>query len=151
MRTPSLGRVSLLPRHISQALPEDDRVAVETLETHLWLRARGPNPSLEILPDGTAAIFLTTGRVQVLLRLIGSRRIGKDFARQVTKEILPRLGLLQDTGLVKKPGGGGRHHQPPGPHSYWWPLHKIPQLTRLLTNTKRPRGVECRFPCPHEG
>ncbi len=129
----NLGRVSLQARHLTQALPEDERVAVEVLEAHLWLRTRGPNPALEVLDDGTAAIFLTTRRIQRLLRLVGARKTGKDYAREITKEILPRLGLLQDTGLTKKPGGGGRHHQPAGPHSYWWPVYRVAPLTRLLT------------------
>jgi hypothetical protein len=66
----NLGGVSVQPRHVTNALPERERVAVEVLQLQLWLRTQGPNPALELLDDGTPAIFLTTGRVRKLLRLI---------------------------------------------------------------------------------
>ncbi len=151
---PVLGRVSVQPRHITAQLPEDERIAVEVLETHLYLRTRGTNAALEVLSDGTPAIFLTTRRIQKILRLIGARKTGKDYARRITKEILPRLGLLNDTGQVKKPGHhGGRHAQPPGPHSYWWTLYRIPTLTKLFTPRfgaypERPGNPESSTPRP---
>ncbi len=137
-RSQGTGRVSLQARHLTEALPEDERIAVTLLETHLFLRREGPHDAFEILPDGTPGIFLTTPRVQLLLRLIGSRQTGRDFPRKITREILPRLGLLQDTGLTKKPRArtgkeGGRHAQRSMQHSFWWPLHRIPPLTRLTT------------------
>ena len=48
------GRVSLLPRHVVDALPPDDRYAVQVLETHLWQRQQRPEPTFEVLPDGIA-------------------------------------------------------------------------------------------------
>jgi hypothetical protein len=73
--------------------------------------------------------------------MIGSRRTGKDYARRLLKEVLPRLELLHDTGLTKKPARrrgpsgkpGGRHAQPTTKHSYWWPLYRIPPLTKLTS------------------
>ena len=47
-------------------------------------------------------MFLTIGYMQKLLRLTGSRKTGEDFAAECLNEILPRLGHLEDTGLVKK-------------------------------------------------
>src|SRR5438309_848891 len=133
----TFGRDSVLPRHVIAGLTEDERVAVEVLEMHLYLRGRGPRPALELLDDGTVAVFLTTGRIQVILRLLGARKRGKDFARLITKEILPSLGLIEDTGLAKKPcrdgREGGRRAQPRGPHSYWWPLYRLCVLTKLVT------------------
>jgi hypothetical protein len=133
--TSTLGRISVQSRHLTDALPDDDRVAVEMLETHLYLRDQGPNAAVEVIPrGGGVGVFLTTRRVQKVLRLIGSHKTGKDYARSITREILPRLGLLEDTGLTKKPGPegrGGRHFQPRGPDSYWWILYRLPALSRL--------------------
>ncbi len=127
----SLGRVTVQPIHVTNALPEAERIAVEVLELQLHLRAEGPRDAFEILGDGTPAIFLTTARVQKLLRLIDAPKKGKDYAREITREILPRLGLIEDSGEVKKPGGGGRKNQPPGPRSFWWTLYRIPFLSRI--------------------
>jgi hypothetical protein len=127
------GRVSLQPRHITAALPEDERVAVEALETHLFQRGHRPEPSFEVLADGTVGVFLTISHMQKLLRQIGSRKTGEDFAAETLNTILPRLGLIEDTGLTKKPGGGGRHAQPTTTHSYWWRVFRLPTLAKLLT------------------
>ena len=105
------GRVSLQPIHITNALPTDERNAVRALELHLWQRSqRRKNPALEVLPDSTAGVFLTVGHMQGLLRQVGSKKTGEKFARRVLREILPGLGLIEDTGVTKKP------RQRPHPH-----------------------------------
>ena len=123
-----LGRVSVQPRHVTNALPESERIAVEVLELQLWLRDHGPHDAFEILDDGTPAIFLTIGRVQELLRLIGARKRGRDYARQIRNEILPSLGLIEDTGLVKKP-----KKQTKLGRSFWWNLYRVPVLEKLVS------------------
>jgi hypothetical protein len=144
------SRISLLPRHEVDALKHDERAAVEFLEHHLWLRhhrealtGRDDAP-LEVLDDGTVGVFLTIGYVQTLLRDMGADKIGEDHAATVINTILPRLGLLQATGYVKKPRvrrahpgeqreEGGRHAQPSTSRAYWWRIFRLPTLTRLLT------------------
>jgi hypothetical protein len=109
------GRVSLLPRHVTNALPDDERVAVEALEAHLSDRHRRAEPALELLPDGGVGVFLTIGYMQKTLRQGGAHKTGEHFAAQVLNTILPRLGLLQDTGLTKKPRNrNDRAHAKPG-------------------------------------
>lgn len=138
------GRVSLLPVHVVRAFPEDERVAVQLLEYHLWLRQQRPDPALELLPDGSVGVFLTIGYVQKLLREIGARKTGEDYAAEVLNAILPRLGLIEQTNLAKKPRAdvahpgeqretGGRHAQRTPLRSYWWRIFKLPTLTKLVT------------------
>jgi hypothetical protein len=144
------GRVSLLPRHELEALPNDERFAAEALERHLWLRHHRPaltgrdDPPLEVLEDGTGVgVFLTIAYVQTLLRQVGSPKTGEDYAARIINEILPRLGLLAATPYVKKPGvrrahpgvqrqSGGRHAQPGQVSSYWWRIFRLPTLSRLV-------------------
>jgi hypothetical protein len=138
------GRVSLLPRHVVDALPPDERHAVEMLETHLWQRQQRREPTLEVMPDNTAGTFLTIGHVQKVLRQIKASKRGEDYAAEVLNTILPRLGLLQPTSVTKKPRSqhphpgeqratGGRHAQPTLQHSYWWRVFRLPTLDKYLT------------------
>jgi hypothetical protein len=148
----STGRVSLVPRHKVTALSPDEQDAVAVVETHLWKRLhqqrRDPFPALEVLPDGDGVgVFLTISHVQDLLREIGARKKGEDFAAEILKTILPRLGLLEDTGRTRKPRAkssrgsaagkspqtGGRHAQPSLHRSYWLRIFKLPTLIKLLT------------------
>jgi hypothetical protein len=141
----TVGRVSLKPRHVLDALPEDERVSVELLEHHLWNRQRRAEPALEVLPDGGVGVFLTIGHVQGLLRQIGARKTGEDFAAEILNTILPRLGLLEDTGLTKKPkprtrdprataeAEGGRHAQNTLHRSHWWRVFRLPTVAKLVT------------------
>ncbi len=138
------GRVSLLPAHEVSALPADERIAVEVLERHLWLRQQRPDPALEVLPDGSLGVFLTIGYVQSLLHLIDAPKKGEDYAAEILNTILPRLGLIEQTDLTKKPRArvahpgeqretGGRHAQRTPLRSYWWRIFKLPTLTKLVT------------------
>jgi hypothetical protein len=126
------GRVSLQPRHLTNALPPDERVAVEALERHLWHRGQRSEPTFEVLEDGVGT-FLAISHMQECLRLVRSHKTGEDFAAEVLNTILPGLGLIEDTGRVRKPGGsGGRRHQPDRLHSRWWRIFRLPTLTKLL-------------------
>ncbi|HZP72456.1 MAG TPA: hypothetical protein VFA97_03660 [Gaiellaceae bacterium] len=136
------GRITLQPIHVTDALPRAHREAVIVVETHLWLRQahRDEHAPLEVLDDGTLGCFLTVERVRRLLRMTGARYCGEKTARRVLNEILPALGLIEDTGLVKKPakrhpypGEGGRHAQPSLHRSRWWRIYRLPPLTRHVT------------------
>jgi hypothetical protein len=140
------GRVSLLPRHETAALRPDERAAVEMLETHLWQRTRRAHRAhraLEVLPDGVG-VFLTVAHVQRVLRQIDAPKTGEKFAAHVINDLLPRLGLIEDTGGVKKPRvrtahpgqqreDGGRHAQPNAARSYWWRVFRLPTLDCMFT------------------
>jgi hypothetical protein len=140
----SAGRVSLLSRHFVAALPPDERHAVEMLETHLWQRQERPEPP-ELLDDHTVGVFLTIGHVQKLLHEIDAPKKGEDYAAEILNSILPRLGLLEATGLTKKPRvarahpgesreTGGRHAQPTIHCSYWWRIFRLPTLSKYLAS-----------------
>ena len=140
------GRVSLLPRHVVAALPEDDRVAVELLEQHLHERHPRREPALEVLPDGGVGVFLTIGYVQDTLRAMGARKTGEDYAAEIINTILPRLGLTRDTGLTKKPRtrdphatteAGGRHAQPQLGQSFWWRIFPIAHPRQVHHSARR--------------
>jgi hypothetical protein len=134
-----MNRVSLLPRHETDRLPDRDYWAVVALEHHLALREVGPHDALEVLDDGSYATFISVGRMQLLLRVVGSPRRGKDYARECLREILPRLGLLEDSGEVRKPGAcgcGGRGNQPDSKHSFWWIIWRLPTLTKALSRRR---------------
>ena len=145
-RRAAVGRITLQPFHVTDALPDDERWAWKAKEAHLWLRYhhRDDNAPLELLPDGSVGDFTTTGHVQMLLRLIGAPKQGEKFAARVKNEIWPRLGLTEKTGWVKKPRvredrpgqqreEGGRHAQSSELSSKWWPVYRLPTLTRLLS------------------
>jgi hypothetical protein len=161
---PVIGRVSVQPINVTKALPEDQRVAVDVLEVHLWQRGqRRKNPAFEVLPDGTAGVFLTTGHVRKILHQIRARKKGEKFAAQIINTILPGLGLIEDTGLTKKPRTrphphqneshsqngtdvteeGGRHSQPATLHSYWYRVFRLPTLTKMLTPICGAYGTTC--------
>ena len=51
------GRVSIMPRHVWAALPEDERIAVHVLEAHLYDRhAATQYDAVELLPGGGAGV-----------------------------------------------------------------------------------------------
>jgi hypothetical protein len=141
----SRGRISLQPRHGTNALPERDRIAVEMLEHHLWLRQHRPEQSLELLPGGGVGVFLTIKYVRRLLREIGACWTGRDYAAEILNEILPRLGLIEYTGQVKKPrvednsfttrAEGGRHAQPNEQHAFWWRIFRLSTLDKIVQPT----------------
>jgi hypothetical protein len=152
-----------MPRHETEALPEDKRIAVVFLEWHLAQRGKRDDPTFERLADGGLGTFLTTGYVQAGLRAIDAPKTGKDFAAEIKNEILPRLGLLEPTGEVRKPRAekahpgkqretGGRHAQPNELRSYWWPVFRLPTLERLLAGLSGRRGAYPSHPghSPHE-
>jgi hypothetical protein len=146
------SRVSLQPRHVTNRLPEKQKAAVVALEHHLWLRHHRDNPSLETLDDGAVGVFLTLKHFQRCLRETGSRWKGRDFAAECLNTILPALGLIEDTGLTKKPKAkpskatmiahaahgrtpptdGGRHAQTSPLRSFWWRVYRLPTLTRYV-------------------
>jgi hypothetical protein len=145
------GRVSLQPRHLTEALPRDDRIAVEFLEWHVWQRSHGKNPAFELPESGGVGVFLTISHVQRGLREIGAPKRGKDYAAEILNEILPRLGLIEDSGEAKLPRvheahpddptvgpdeqreTGGRHAQPSSLRSRWWRVFRLPALDRLFS------------------
>ncbi len=130
------GRVSLLPRHVVQALPPDERHAVEMLETHLWQRQRRAEPALEVLPDGTAGVFLTIGHVQNLLRQNNAPKRGEDYAAEILNTILPNIQLLQATDITKKPRT--QHHHP-GEQRETGGRHAVAPLEASSGRTQRHR------------
>lgn len=144
------GRTSLLPHHVTAALPPDSYWAVVALEHHLWRRwhrdelTGRDDPPLEEIDEGRGVgVFLTIAYTQTLLRAVGAPKTGEDYAAAILNTILPRLGLLERTSFVKKPTvrrehpgeqreRGGRHAQPGPARSYWWRIFRLPTLSRLL-------------------
>jgi hypothetical protein len=135
------GRIPVQDVAITRALPPDERAAVLVLEVHLWERYESKHNSLDTLDDGTVTTFLTVDHVQRILRRINAHKKGEKFAAEILKTILPELGLVEDTGQVKKPrarpnrGGtneGGRHAQPSLLRSRWWRVYALPTFSRYL-------------------
>jgi hypothetical protein len=142
------SRISL---PVTGRLSERERAAVAALEHHLALRIESEHEPLDIDADGYSVTFLTVKRMQRCLRATGKWR-GEHFARECLNEILPRLGLIEDTGEVKKPEitdeqkklrrkhfgdgatSGGRDAQPSILHSYWWRMYRLPTLPRLIVS-----------------
>jgi hypothetical protein len=143
------GRVSMQPRHETNALPPDQRWAVAALEHHLWKRQHCRYPLFELLTDGTLGTFITIGYFQECLREVGAPKHGEDYAAACLNTILPALGLIEDSGTAKKPRApdlqernpfrqnpnpeGGRAAQLDPEHSYWWRVFRLPTLTRYIT------------------
>jgi hypothetical protein len=158
------GRVSLMPRHVWAALPEDERIAVHVLEAHLQDRQdQSRHDAVELLPDGGLGVFLTVGHVQKILRRIGSKRTGQHFAAQILRKTLPKLGLIRDTGLTKKPRvprdelphlandaepEGGRHAQRSVLRSLWWRVFEVPALSRLRVPKSGAYPMNPGYPLP---
>jgi hypothetical protein len=138
------GRITLLAAHEVAALPKDWQVAVAAFELHLWDRyQQAEHPPLEVLDDGGVGVFLTVGHMQALLRRSGSRKTGEKFAAEIINTILPTLGLIENTDVVKKPRvakpvpqsqavEGGRHAQPTEQRAFWWRVFKVPALSKLV-------------------
>lgn len=141
----------LLPRDRLYALPEREREAVRALEWHVGFRAAArKHAPIELEEDGQPTTFLTVGHFARCLTACGATRTGRDFAAECLKEILPRLGLIEDTGRVWKPKlsgeeqarretfghgsphEGGQRAQPSILRSRWWRVFRLPTLPRLV-------------------
>jgi hypothetical protein len=140
-----------MQRDLLYTLPEREREAVRALEWHAGFRTTVTKfEPVELEEDGTPTTILTDGHFQRCLRACGATRTGEKFAAECLSEILPRLGLLEDTGRVMKPrpsedaqarrekfapghsGEGGRAAQTSLLSSRWWRVFRLPTLPRLV-------------------
>ena len=97
-----IGRVSIQPRHLADSLPEDDGVAVECLETHFYLRTRGPNPAFEVFDDGTRAICKYIGATAH-----APAQRASTPPRKPAADVSEVLWMIAPAGLPSsRPGGG---------------------------------------------
>jgi hypothetical protein len=127
----------------------DERDVVDAFLFHLYLREQGEYSAFE----DDLCVFLSNGWMRGLLRAIGARKKGWKAAAKAIAE-LGRLGVIEDTGRVKKParspervlrakhfqprpreGGekdvsseGGYDAQPTSMRSYWWRVFRVPAL-----------------------
>jgi hypothetical protein len=114
---------------------------VIALEHHLWRRGQRDNLSFEVLDRGLG-VFLTIAYMQKLLRAVRSPKTGQHYAAECLNTILPRLGLIEDSGLVKLPvneshrverASGGRAAQNTALHSFWWRIFRLSTLSAILS------------------
>lgn len=149
-----VGRISLQPAHITNALDDDDRYAVAALEHHLWLRNENhsKHDAIIVVADGQPGTFLTVKHIQRCLGAVKATKTGEHHAAKVINEILPRLGLIKDTRTATNPGEvmkpvvhnkgnkgrypnqgperttGGRNAQPSTFRSFWWRCFSLTSL-----------------------
>lgn len=154
-------RYGLVPREKWGGLDEAERAAVNALGLHLhWRERQEQHPALE----GHDRVFLTAGWMQGLLRAVGARRAGEKAAREAIAS-LERLGVVEDTGEVKKPRRpaqsvdrarkfqphgdveleGGKDGQPTPGRSYWWRIFRVPALSKVMA-ALQPQGAYPEVP-----
>lgn len=135
-------------------IDEDDQIVASVIALHLAFRFRQRRHApLEEIDKRRDCIFLTVSWVQFLLRRLGYRKTGRDFARTVINRA-QELGFIQDTGDTRKPRRprqsiaragkfqsagdvrteGGADSQPSIDRSRWWRVFRVPALTRVLTS-----------------
>ena len=126
-----------------------EQAAVVALEWHVGFRSTREQDPLDIR-DGCARTFLTIGHFQWCLRESGSKWVGEDFAAECLNEMLPGLGLIEDTGTTRKPEltveqKARREKFAPGQpapgrvvsrfHSYWWREFRLLTFPKLIVSS----------------
>ena len=133
-------------------LGDDDQVVATVLALQCAYRfhQRRHEP-LEEVEGMSDCVFLTNGWVRKLLRLLGYRKTGLDFARWVIGRA-QELGYIEDTRKTRKPRrphlaiaragknqkvgdvrtGGRPDSQPSMLRSRWWRVFRVPAITRVV-------------------
>ena len=160
---PTSCAVALVSPAVWAELSDDERIAVRCIDLHLRRRfeQRAHEP-LEEVEGERCRIFWTVGHVQRLLRRLRYRKTGEKFAAEVIATV-QRLGILVDTGRVKKPARGdqelaaaekfqpagteisaegGQHAQPTIARSYWWRVFRVLPLQLILRQYRRLRAYD---------
>ena len=161
-RVPQTRRIfALVPSETWAALDDDQKIAVRFLDWHLRSRfEQQQHTPLEVVDSAPCGVFLTRRHVQSYLKQVRHRKTGIRFAAEVIESLIA-LGLLQDTGEVKRPrrtanriaaaakfqrsgsvqSEGGRDAQPSLEHSYWWRVFKVVPLELVVRAYTRARGA----------
>ena len=158
---PTRRVLALVPSETLASLDDDQKIAVRFLDWHLRSRfEQKKHTPLEVVDSAPCGVFLTRRHVQSYLKRIRYRKTGIRFAAEVIESLIA-LGLLADTGEVKRPrrtanriaaaakfqrsgsvqSEGGRDAQPSLEHSYWWRVFKVVPLEVVVRAYTRARGA----------
>ncbi len=158
---PTRRVLALVPSQTLASLNDDQKIAVRFLDWHLRSRfEQQQHTPLEVVDSAPCGVFLTRRHVQSYLKRIRYRKTGIRFAAEVINSLVD-LGLLEDTGEVKRPrrtanriaaaakfqrsgsvqSEGGRDAQPSLEHSYWWRVFKVVPLELVVRAYTRARGA----------
>jgi len=158
---PTRRVLALVPSETLASLNDDQKIAVRFLDWHLRSRfEQQQHTPLEVVDSAPCGVFLTRRHVQSYLKRVRYRKTGIRFAAEVIESLIA-LGLLADTGEVKRPrrtanriaaaakfqksgsvqSEGGRDAQPSLEHSYWWRVFKVVPLEVVVRAYARARGA----------